>query len=90
MLLNGMEEVITGFKPRPPESLVCMVLESWSSLRLVFLYVLLKFMHFECQLYNEEYNYDDLKISLKFFMIQDPGVLLPQQSNASDQTVTDI
>lgn len=47
-------------------------------------------MHFECQLYNEEYNYDDLKISLKFFMIQDPGVLLPQQSNASDQTVTDI
>lgn len=22
MLLNGMEEVITGFKPRPPESLV--------------------------------------------------------------------
>lgn len=54
MLLNGMEEVITGFKPRHPG----LVLESWSSLRLVFQYVLLKFMHFECQLYNEEYNYD--------------------------------
>lgn len=33
---------------------------------------------------------DDLKISLKFFMILDPGVLPPQQSDASDQTVTDI
>lgn len=33
---------------------------------------------------------DDLKISLKFSMILDPGDLPPQQSDAIDQTVTDI
>lgn len=33
---------------------------------------------------------DDLKISLKIFMTLDPGVLPPQQSDASDQTLTDI
>lgn len=85
-----MEEVYNNRIQTQTSWISGLVLESWSSLRLVFLYVLLKFMHFECQLYNEEYNYDDLKISLKFFMIQDPGVLPPQQSNASDQTVTDI